>query len=377
MRNFLLLTTLLLFVFTACKKEKSDSTAKQDAAALIDNAVNSFTSKYSIPGVAVAITKQGKLVYVNSYGTADVQANTPVTNNSLFRIAGLSQPLTSVAIMKLVEEGKLSLEAKVFGVGAILGTQYGTQPYSNGITAITVRHLLQHTAGGWPLNSDPLYTNPSMTATQLLSWTLDNRPLTYAPGTTYLHSSFGYFILGRVIEKVSGTTYQDYVKTAVLQPCGITGMQIGGNTEAECRPNEVKYYGQEGENPYSFNLARMDAADGWIATATDLARFSVHVDGFATKPDILSAASITTMTTPSAVYPNYAMGWNVNAQNTWWHSGSVPGTAARMGRTASGYTWVILCNSRRANNQFYDDLNNTMGTIINNNAAQWPDVDLF
>ncbi|MBD0294362.1 MAG: hypothetical protein ICV84_04035, partial [Flavisolibacter sp.] len=63
MRNFLLLTTLLLFVFTACKKEKSDSTAKQDAAALIDNAVNSFTSKYSIPGVAVAITKQGKLVY--------------------------------------------------------------------------------------------------------------------------------------------------------------------------------------------------------------------------------------------------------------------------------------------------------------------------
>ncbi|MBD0286424.1 MAG: hypothetical protein ICV79_13510, partial [Flavisolibacter sp.] len=55
MRNFLLLTTLLLFVFTACKKEKSDSTAKQDAAALIDNAVNSFTSKYSIPGVAVAI----------------------------------------------------------------------------------------------------------------------------------------------------------------------------------------------------------------------------------------------------------------------------------------------------------------------------------
>ena len=263
-RNFILLVALV-YVLSGCKKEDHDTTPTDpNPSAQVDNQVTKFMMQYSIPGVAVAITKNGKLVYAKGYGKADVAANTAVTNSSLFRIAGVSQPITSAAIMKLVEAGKLSLEATVFGAAGILGTQYGTQPYGTNITNVTVRHLLQHTGGGWAINdNDPLFADPSLSAAQLLSWTLDHRPLRTVPGTTYAHSNFGYFVLGRVIEKLSGLSYEHYVKTAVLQPAGITEMQIGGNTEAERRPNEVKYYGQEAGNPCGFNLSRMDAADGW------------------------------------------------------------------------------------------------------------------
>ncbi|WP_160717704.1 serine hydrolase domain-containing protein [Chitinophaga solisilvae] len=342
----------------------------------VDKAVKTFMEKYNVPGVSVAVTRNGKLVYARGYGFADTAARQRVTPGSRFRIASVSKCITAVAILKLAEAGKLSADDKVFGAQALLGVRYGQLPYSGWLQEITVRQLLQHTAGAWPNNArDPMFLYPSLSADSLISRTLIEQPVLYQPGKVYAYSNFGYCLLGRIIEKVSGQSYETYVQS-LLQEAGIHQMETGSNTLAERKPQEVVYYGQQQENPYIYNIARMDAHGGWIATATDLARFLTAVDGFPSRADLLSSASITQMTTPSAANPNYALGWLVNVYNNWWHAGSLPGTASEIVRAANGFTWVILCNTR-TDKGFFNDLDGLMWQAVNNPQTRWPDTDLF
>lgn len=344
----------------------------------VDHVVNDFMNAYDIPGLSLAITKNGKLVYARSYGWADRSAEEKVTNHSLFRIASLSKAITAVAIMKLVESGKLSLEDKVFGSGHLLGTSYGTTPYGPHIADITVNQLLHHTCSGWANDgNDPMFRHPEMGQAALISWTLDNQPLNYAPGTHYAYSNFGYCVLGRVIEKISGESYAQFVREHVLEPAGIHDMKISGNTLDDRILNEVVYYGQNGEDPYIYNISRMDSHGGWLATATDLARLLVSIDGFDTKPDILKPSSIKMLTTPSAANPNYACGLSVNSADNWWHTGSLPGTATEMVRTSGGYCWVILCNTRSEKPGFFGDMDALIWKAVNDPTTQWPHEDQF
>ena len=345
----------------------------------VDQVVNTIMTNYNIPGLSLAITKNEKLVYVKSYGKADVENNQAAANNNLYRLASVSKQLTSIAIMKLLDQGKIHTSDKVFGAGAILGTDFGTPPYSPHITDITVDELLHHTSGGWPNDgTDPMFTNPTMTARQLIGWVLDNRPLDNVPGTAYAYSNFGYCVLGRVIEKITGVSYQQAVQSLVLQPSGISDMTIAGNTLADRITNEVKYYGQGGENPYIYNISRMDAHGGWLATATDMARVIVHVDGFPSKTDIISSNAISLMTAGSVPNPNYACGWSVNSANNWWHLGSLPGTATEDARTVSqgNFNFVILTNTRSLNTNFAADLDNIFWSAQSSTSV-WPGYDLF
>ncbi|MEO8770965.1 MAG: serine hydrolase domain-containing protein [Ferruginibacter sp.] len=389
MKKLLLVPGLALLLLSSCSKSKTDSSnnnnnnnnnnnAAQVDLTQVDSYVSSFMTTYAVPGVSVAITKNGKLVYAKSYGKADQASSTDVKNTSLFRLASVSKPITAVAIMKLVEAGSLSLSDKVFGTGSVLGTMYGTQPYGTNIANITVDELLHHTAGGWTNDgNDPMFTNINMTQAQLISWTLDNRPLDHVPGTNYAYSNFGFCVLGRIIEKVSGQSYEDYVKANVLAPSGITDMQISGNTLADKKPNEVTYYGQGGEDPYIYNIARMDAHGGWLATATDLARFLVHIDGYTTKPDIINSASISTMTAGSSANADYGCGWSVNAGGNWWHLGSLPGTCTEIVRSSNGFCWVVLCNTRSTSANFSTDMDGLIWHAVNDNTTAWQDIDQF
>jgi hypothetical protein len=165
---------------------------------------------------------------------------------------------------------------------------------------ITVEHLLAHTAGAWRNSADdPMFMNLEMNHSQLIQWTLRNRPLDHSPGQNIAYSNFGYCVLGRVIEKVTGQPYAAYVRNSVLRRCGINDMTIAGNTDALRLPEEVKYYGQGADNPYGMNVARLDSCGGWIARPADLVQFLMHVSGFATPPNILKPQTIIIMTTPS------------------------------------------------------------------------------
>jgi CubicO group peptidase (beta-lactamase class C family) len=343
----------------------------------IETTVSDFMSRFSVPGVSLAIAKDGRLVYARGFGLANKETGEAVTSRHLFRIASVAKPITAVAVMRLVELGRLRLTDRVFGEGNLLGTTYGETPYQANLDRITVQQLLEHTGGGWPNdNEDPMFTNQGMDANALISWMVTNRRLNTVPGTAYAYSNFGYCVLGRIIERVTGEPYEQWVRRAVLGPCGVQGMALAGNTAADRRPNEVAYYGQGSENPYGMNVTRMDAHGGWIANAIDLVRFGVRVDGFATKPDLLTSASVQTMTTASSRNAGYAKGWNVNSANNWWHAGSLPGTQTILVRTSGGFCWALLANTRSLSSEFGGSLDDLMWKVVGK-VGTWPSYDLF
>jgi CubicO group peptidase (beta-lactamase class C family) len=308
-----------------------------------------FATEQNIPGLQIAIARQGKLIFNEPFGFADQASQKKVTRNSLFRIASVSKPITATAIFSLIEAGKLKLTDRVFGPGSIFGNDYGTKPLSARVRAVTVDDLLTHSAGGWQNDgTDPMFSADfqGMSKKALLSAVLDSRPLDYQPGTHYAYSNFGFFVLGRVIEKISGKRYDTFVKNAVFDSAGIEDMKIAGNGQAATAKNEVTYYSVNDISPYAFDIARMDSHGGWIATASDLVRFLLHYDGFKTIPDDLKAKTIAAMTTPSATNANYARGWGVNSSNNWWHIGSLPGTSSVMVRAFNGFAWAALANTR-------------------------------
>ena len=325
-----------------------EPTPTEREAAAIAAIAQQYMTKYNAPGLSVAVARHGQFVYQQGFGYADKAAGERVTPASLFRIASVTKPVTSAAIFSLIEQGRLGLDDLIFGAPGLLKFDYG-KDYPESVKKITLRHLLTHTCGGWENNGrDPMFSRPEMNHQELITWAVHNLPLQYAPGAHYAYSNFGYCILGRVIEKITGQPYADFVQQTVLAKCGIKDMRLAGNTLAQRASGEVVYYGQAGAgtNPYNMNVTRMDSHGGWIATPGDLVQFAMHVDGFDSTPNILGANTLKTMTTASAANPHYACGWLVNEIPNWWHTGGLPGTLTILVRTASRLCWAAFTNTR-------------------------------
>ena len=349
--------------------ETAEATRSERAG--MSNVAQAFMQQYDVPGLSVAIGHAGTLVYEGAFGWADREKREAVSPSHLFRIASVSKPITSVAVFSLLEAGHIHLSDRIFGRGAILGTDYGGPPYHPQVDEITVGHLLTHTSGGWSNNPpDPMHMNLEMNHAQLIKWTLRHQPLDHPPGQNYAYSNFGYCVLGRVIEKITRQPYAVYVGNTVLKRCGISDTAISGNTLAQRRRGEVMYYGQ-GENPYGMNVARMDSCGGWIARPADLVQFLMHVSGFDNPPNILKPETLQTMTTASVANTRYAKGWWENRVNNWWHSGGLPGTATVVVRTHSGFCWAAFANTLRRNSPMVLDLSDKLVWNMISQVKSW------
>jgi CubicO group peptidase (beta-lactamase class C family) len=350
----------------------------------VDSKIAAFMSTYNIPGASLAVTKNGKLVYIKGFGVADQGTNEKVTPVYRFRLASISKTYTGVAIMKLCQDGKINLEGKVFGQGSILGTDFGTAPYKDNLTAITVHQLLQHLSGAWGASTgtDVIDYNPAFTNKQLLDWIIDTRPMPYAPGTFFDYSNVNYFILARIIEKVTGQTYFEYLQS-ILNTIGATETDMAGQTLADRKPMEVKYYGQGADAQYVYNIAfpRRVADGGIITTAKDLLKMVTAVDGFGTRPDILNTATLNQFVTPSSVFPGYACGIGIwSSENLWFNNGSLPGSRTWFMRHDNGMCVALLLNSRTEsdpNNVFTYAMQDLVLDIIKNTNYKWQDIDQF
>jgi N-acyl-D-amino-acid deacylase len=266
--------------------------------ASFDSTVINFMEKRNVPGAALAVVKDGRLVYSRGYGWADIDKRVPAQPTSLFRIASISKMFTAAAIMTLVRDGRLKLDSPAFPLLHI-------EPPANvdpRLLRITVRQLLQHT-GGFDRDKsfDPMFRPAEIAIAEGVRAPADQtaiirymmgRPLDFDPGTRFAYSNFGYCVLGRVIEAVSGMRYDAYVQKYVLDPVGIQDMSLGRTALGDAAPGEVRYYQPNLANLPSvypgqgnvpacyggFNLEAMDSHGGWIASAVDLARFAVNVD---------------------------------------------------------------------------------------------------
>jgi len=371
--------------------------------------------RYNLPGGAVAVSRNGKLVFAKGYGLADRERQLPVRPNSLFRIASISKPFTSAAVLKLVEQGKLHLDDKAFRYLSDLHPPKG-RPVDSRLATITIRQLLHHT-GGWDrdVSFDPMFRSivaaeavgePTPASCQTVIRYMLGQKLDFDPGTKYAYSNFGFCVLGRIIERVSGVSYEEFVRREVLTPAGITRMKIGKSLQSDDAADEVHYY-SEGrvrsvfgsrdarvsslrdarvEWPYGgFDLEAMDSHGGWIASAIDLVKFANALDGRRGKP-LLNAASLAELTSrPAAPLPQtppvyYGLGWSVRPVGdgaNWWHGGSLPGTATLLVRAQNGFCWAAVFNSRpEGKNNLGGDIDAGMWKAFSA-VTSWPDTDSF
>ena len=382
-----------------------------------DQAIPNLMRKHKIPGGAVAVVRDGKLIYARGFGYADVENKTPVQPNALFRIASVSKPITSAAIMTLVGDGKLRLDDRVAPYIADLAPAPGATVDPRW-EQITIRHLLTHTAG-WDrgVSFDPMFqpaiaaaavNAPAPASANTIIRYMKGKPLDFNPGERFAYSNFGYDVLGRVIERVSGMPYETFVRTRVLQPAGAMRTRLGRTRLADALPDEVKYYwtgaganwpmvpsvipgdGTVPNNYGGFYLEAMDSHGGWVSSTVDLLRFLTAVDGRDDRPDILSAGLVAEMTGsgPSACAGGacyYAAGWFVGVTQgdaTWMHGGDLPGTAALLVRTGSRFSWVALFNANplfTANPPGVDFKAEVDAALWNalSHVASYPSHDLF
>lgn len=376
--HFGLFLIMTLFIYTPenifCQNRKKDKpiktyTSKKDTETRatfdfpeIDRRIDSLQRKYSIPAITVAIVRNDKLVYINCYGEQDSEKHIPTKNSNLFRIASISKPITVVALLKLMQEGKLSMDDKVFGSSSILGDDFGILPENSEWDKITIRHLIEHKSGIHNIPNDPMFHYKGLTNKEIIERIIAERQLSSEPGVESYYSNVGYNILGRVIEKVSGMGYEKYVKQNILKPCCITRMQIAFNTLEERLEDEVIYY--QPDEPgwvYSMDVNRMDAHGGWVASATDLARFITHVNRIDIVPDIIKRSWL------EQTYLGFEQ---------WTHTGSLPGTATMLTRMNDEFSFVFLANRRSWDENFWKDISACMQDAIKERKV-WPDIDLF
>lgn len=384
--------------------------------AAFDAIMTKTMAKWSLPGGQLAISRDNRLVFDRGYGYASVEDQETVSPDSRFRIASTSKPFTGVAIQQLVDAGKLTLDTPAFPLLALEPAPNATQDPR--LDKITIRHLLEH-SGGWNsagTGMDPQYVPWTLIASHLFNAEdpaeaativryMQGQPLDFDPGTVSAYSNFGFNVLGRVIEKITGLAYADSVTQSILTPTGITSMAIGGTTLAERLENEVRYYSAkdvpmvvsvfpgEGYVPQGYGyyyMPSLDAHGGWISTASDLVKFALAVDG-KRGTALLKPASVKAMESsprPKAVAAGAgnardAFGLAFNSQAVgdgweWSHAGALEGACASwLMRSPSGTTAAFLFNSLPVDyGAFFGDIIPTLQAQLAATKS-WPSTDLF
>ncbi|MDX2432629.1 MAG: serine hydrolase domain-containing protein [Bacteroides sp.] len=372
-----------------------------DETNAIDRNVNAFLKKWKVEGASVAVTKDEQLVYAKGFGTANDETGEKVKPGHLFRIASVSKLITAVAIMKLYEDGKLGLDDRVFGKEGILNDSVFLNYRDKRYEDITIRQLLNHTAGWSKYSVDPMFSSLYVARKMkikapaefdsILQFALSRR-LNYRPGTRYSYSNLGYGILGEIVARKSGMAYQDYVVMNILKPLDIHDMHIGRSYYQDKFPNEVRYHSSAGAmTTYSMdgsgeqvpiyyggnNIELLGPAGGWVASAPELIKFLTAVDGFPEQPDILEPLTILQMSNPDAAGSGL-FGWRGSDNyGTWWRTGYLTGSTALVVRQQDGLNWVVMMNTSTIKHSRIQRYVSGMMFRAVNQVHDWPTVDLF
>lgn len=365
-----------------------------------DRQIEKFMRQWELKGASFALMKDDQLIYSKGYGYADAEANIPMDVMHVFRIASVSKLITAVGIMKLQEEGKLKLNDHVFGIDGILNDSVFLNIKDKRSKKITIENLLRHQGGYSIAYGDPMFcpldvarkmnVEPPADLNTMIRFVLSRR-LSYTPGESTAYSNIGYGILSKVIEKVSGENYENYIRKHILLPAGCFDMHLGKNLYEDKLPNEVKYYevsnaeqipacdGSGRLVPRSNggnNIEELYGAGGWVASPSELLRFLAAIDKNSLIPDILTPESIDYMT--QNVTHTLPIGWmETNSKGDWTRTGTLAGTSALLKKQANGYAWVFLTNTSswkgsRFPGYINSAVNRAMATV-----TEWPERDLF
>lgn len=357
------------------------------------SAVQSYMTARSLPGLSLAIAREGRLVYARGFGYADTGAAEMAHADHRWRIASTSKAVCAVSALRALEDSaSWSLDSKAFGSGALFGTDFGTVAYSAAEKQITLRNLMNMTSGWsdqgklWYFDEPSYGTNHA----KIIGYQLDSVAMSSTPGTMDCYNNFNYQVVARIPEKITGQLFEDYTKAQVFDPCGITSMTLGGRTAAERKVGEVAYYpGDQFGSPETIFPARMDGSTGWIAKPSDLLLMGRRIDGNPRHRDIIGSYALSQMQLgngkPSCNggTSGYGLGWYPSTRNgkTWWqHNGAMAGTQAILVVSDDGsQSFAYACNSVHSSDWPSGTFRNTILDLMDgiDDAKAWPDIDLF
>lgn len=334
----------------------------------MDKKVNAYLRKWHMKGASLAITRGDSLVYAKGYGWADEENGLEMSPRHILRMASVSKLITAAGIMVLHDRGDLNIKDTVFGPSGILNDSTITALIKDkNYYKITVEHLMRHQGG---FRRDPLFSSRDVMNQLQLDHAPEaedfyrvvlNRRLKFAPGSWQSYSNFGYLLLSKVIEKVSGMPYEEFIRTEVLAPAGCYDMHIAGTYYEDKRDNEVRYYTHEGDGKYieeynnsnvivercygGNNIPMLSGAGAWCGSPAEIARFVASIDGRSEVPDIISKESVELMT---GYYDRdtFSLGWNdTHPDKGWSRSGTLSGTTALVKLFPDGECWVFISNT--------------------------------
>ncbi|PQO31247.1 hypothetical protein C5Y96_12955 [Blastopirellula marina] len=383
-----------------------------------DRTIGQFIEKNKPLGVSLAVAYRGRLVYAKGFGHADLPGKRKVQPTSLFRIASLTKPITAVAVMKLVQEGKVQLDQPIVPLlNASFLPEDPQRWVDPRLADVTVRQCLQHSGGfDKDTSGDPFAMSRQVRAALKVTFPLAKedvlrfaltRKLDFDPGTRHAYANVGYLMLGQMIEQVTGQSYGDYVQQEVLQPMQIRRMRLARTLPKHRAAGEVEYrdtkqrtgrnvLGERGIDPvpYPYGIERIEnlaSVGGWLASSVDMVRFTSELF-FPTADAILSRESLQTMFAPPQIAGKqitgneayYACGWLVRQAPgsvlpwTCWHTGRLTGVSTLLVSRADGVTWSVLFNQDTApDGQPYARKIDSPMHAPANAVADWPEGDLF
>ena len=298
------------------------------------------------PGMSVAVVVDDRIAWAEGFGMADVENDVAARANTVYRIASISKPIAATAVMQLVERGRVTLDDPV--------QKYVPAFPAKGEQVVTVRHLMTHTSGIRHYRDGEMESRDAYETVADALRIFKDDPLLFAPGTKYSYSTYAYNLLAGVVEAASGLSFEEYLKTHVWTPAGMTATYFD-HVDALI-PKRAEQYVRAGNSwrnaPYA-DLSNKWAGGGILSTAEDLARFHIALDA----GKLLKPATLKDMYTPYRLVDGsesaYGLGWNISKDDrgrTWIaHSGGATGGTTYLLRDPARKVAVaILCNVQNA-----------------------------
>lgn len=283
-----LLTTLLLLIATlapappagaqtpsvkADPPRFADTARRQRLAAAfpeIDRVFRAYLDEARVPGAAWAVIIDGEVAHAGQHGYRELETKTPVDQDTVFRIASMTKSFTAMAILKLRDEGRLLLDdlAERY-VPELAGLQYPTADSPR----LTIRHLLSH-SGGFPEDNPWGDQQLAISDDEMAALMRQGIPFSNPPGMTYEYSNYGFAILGRIVSRVSGMPYRDYVAERLLAPLGLTSTTL---EPAAVAPSRLAHGYRWEDDTWTLEPALADGAfgamGGMLTSMRDLGRY--------------------------------------------------------------------------------------------------------
>ena len=300
----------------------------------------------TVPSIAVAVAEDGRIIWEEAYGWADIEGQIQATPHTMYRLGSITKTITATGLMLLVEEGRVDLDRPVTDY---LPADVRLRTFEGAPEDITVRSILNHRAG-LPAYAESFYADEPEGLRPFAETVRRYGIVAYPPGWSFVYCNLGYQLVGRMMAEVSGQRYADFIERRVFAPLGMNESRVSDGLPFN-RPYAANYT-PAGDRIPSY-LDGYPGSDGNCASAHDLIRFAMfHLgDGLPEQEPILTERSIRAMQAPEPPSnTSYGIGWSLDADErgfqSVYHGGEGPGVDAFMRLfPAEDVAAVILCNA--------------------------------